>query len=52
MKDLFMELLLNLQNQGHMTEANMWEDLITIKIDGDDCRYVVSVRKEDKQDEN
>lgn len=51
MKDLFMCLLLNIGKFGNVTEANMWSNISNIHIEADDCKYVVSIRKEKKDED-
>ena len=53
MKDLFMCLLLNLQNHGNIVSANLYKDsdFATIELEGKDCTYDISIRKEEKKGE-
>jgi hypothetical protein len=54
MKDLFMCLLLNLTKHGKLTEANMYRDGIysSITVEGEDATYTVTIRREEKNNEN
>lgn len=53
MKDLFMCLLLNLQNHGNIVSAKLYKDsdFATIELEGKDCTYDISIRKEEKKGE-
>ena len=53
MKDLFKCLLLNLQNHGNIVSANLYKDSdwATIELEGKDCTYDISIRKEEKKGE-
>jgi hypothetical protein len=54
MKDLFMCLLLNLTKHGKLTEANMYRggDYSSITVESEDAIYTVTIRKEEKQNED
>ena len=51
MKDLFMCLLLNLQNLGRITAANLYKDgkYSNIEIETKDAVYSICVSKEEKK---
>lgn len=51
MKDLFMELLTNLQAHGTLTAASLYKDdtYSTITVESEDAVYSVSISKEKKE---
>lgn len=54
MKDLFMCLLLNLQNHGKITAANLYRDgkFSSIEVERGDAIYTVAITKEEKKNED
>lgn len=54
MKDLFMLLLLFLKDKGNITSANWSKDSTYSSIDLDyaGCKYSISIRKEEKKNED
>ena len=52
MKELFMCLLLNLQNHGDITAANLYEggNFSNLTLKGQDGVYTVTISKEEKKE--
>lgn len=53
MKELFMCLLLNLQNHGDITAANLYEGgkFSNLTVETEDGVYTVTISKEEKKNE-
>lgn len=54
MKDLFMCLLLNLQNHGNITAATLYRDgkFATLEVESEYAIYSVNISKEEKSNED
>ena len=50
MQNLFMFFIANIIKFGKLTEANMYgETFSTFTIETDDCKYAISIRRENKE---
>ena len=54
MKNLFMELLLDLRSFGKITAANLYKggNYSSIEVESEDAIYTVNISKEEKKNED